>query len=108
MPNERPACEDHVTVLSQPLAPPLFGSRIIRRCGCPANYCRERARPLVLRQQQQMMLIEILLNRQIDFQSRIVVELPTVADYGFTDISEPTAVVRIRLELAENLRPQFQ
>ena len=52
----------------------------------------KRAAPLVLRQQQQMMLVEILLNGQIDFETRIVVDLAPVADYGFTDIAEPAAV----------------
>jgi hypothetical protein len=54
-----------------------------------------------------MMLVEILLNGQIDFETRILVRLPPVADHRFTDVAEPAAVALIRFDLAEDLHPQL-
>jgi hypothetical protein len=52
-----------------------------------------------------MMLVEIFLNGQIDFETRILVPLAPVADHRFTDIAEPAAVAFIRFDLTEDLRP---
>src|SRR5713226_1541552 len=99
--DERPTGEHNVTMLDQPLAPPLLWRRIIRRTRSPTDHGRERSGSLIFGQQQQMILVEVSFDGQIELDASVRVEFTPVTDDCLANVAKPTAVLIIRLEFAK-------
>ena len=92
--NERPTGQHDVTSASQPCPPPLLRLCVIGSRRGPGDHGRERPRALALRQQQQVVLQKILLDRDRQVNSRVPFLLPSAADHHLADIAEPPLIDR--------------
>ena len=104
--DERPTGENNVTMLDQPLAPPLLWCRVVRRTRGPTDHGREWPGPLIFGQQQQMILVEVCFDGQIQLDASIRIEFAPVTDDCLLNVAEPASVPIVRLELAEEARPE--
>src|SRR5271154_5843161 len=99
MANEGPSSQHDVAMVHQPLAPPFFGLRIVRRRRGPANYRWKRSRTLILRQQQNMRLEKIFLHRQVEQNASVGSAIHRFADRRAPDVAEPFPIFSIRANL---------
>src|SRR5438105_4273239 len=63
--HQRPTGQHNIPVASQILPPPLLRILIVPSAGCPGNHSRKRTETLVLRKEEQMMLVKVRLDGNI-------------------------------------------